>query len=118
LHCSLLVLLLRFFQALYLTTIMGHKAKKKSKNNTKTENYPQEVANDKTTEQYVFRYKAYPNLWHKSVQVLLPGQIIDIPYLKQLATCVVVPIAYCKKATLAYSTIPPQDHLASLGIDG
>ncbi len=79
---------------------MGRKAKKKSKNKAKTENDPQEVVNDKTTEQYVFRYKAYWNLWHKNVQDLPLGQIIDIPYLKQLATCVVVPIAYCKKGNI------------------
>ncbi len=29
-----------------------------------------------------------------------PGQLIDIPYLKQLDTCVVVPIAYCKKGNI------------------
>jgi hypothetical protein len=28
---------------------------------------------------------------------LPPGQIIDIPYLKQLAIKAIVPIAYCKK---------------------
>ena len=96
-HCSLLVFLLRFFQASYLTTIMGRKAKKKSKNNAKTENDPQEVANDKATEQYVFHDKEYQTLWHKTLQKLPPGQIIDIPYLKQLDTRVLVPIAYCPK---------------------
>ena len=72
---------------------MGRKSKKKSKNDAKTGNDPQEVANDKFTQQYVFRYKAYRGLSHKSVQDLPPGQLIDIPHLKQLATCVVVQIA-------------------------
>ena len=78
----------------------GAKAKKKSENNAKTEIEPQEVVNDKTTEQYVFQYEAYQNLWHKTLQNLPPGQIIDIPYLKQLAVCVVVPIAYYKNGVI------------------
>ncbi len=74
-HCSLLVSLLRFFQASYLTTIMGHRDKKKKKNNANPENDPQEVRNDEkknnanpendpqevrndeATEQYVFQDK-------------------------------------------------------------
>jgi hypothetical protein len=35
--------------------------------------------------------------WHQSVRDLPPGQIIDIPYLKQLAVKAIVPIAYCIK---------------------
>ncbi len=73
---------------------------KKSKNDAKPGNDPQEVTRKKSTQQYVFRYKAYRDLWHKSVQDLPPGQLIDIPYLKQLATCIVVPIAYCKKGNI------------------
>ena len=79
---------------------MGCKAKKKSKNNAKTENDPQEVANDKATEQYVFHDKEYQTLWHKTLQKLPPGQIIDIPYLKQLEVCEIVPIAYCQKGDI------------------
>ncbi len=63
-------------------------------------NEPQEVARDKSTQQYVFRYEAYQKLWHKTLQTLPPGQIIDIPYLKQLDTFVVVPIAYCEKGDI------------------
>ena len=99
-HCSLLVFLLRFFQASYSTTIMGRKAKKKSKNNAKPEKDPQEVANDKATEQYVFHDKEYQTLWHKSLQKWPPGQIIDIPYLEQLEICEIVPIAYCQKGDI------------------
>jgi hypothetical protein len=84
----------------YLTTIMGRKAKQKSKYNAKTENDPREVANDKTTEQYVFHDKEYQVSWHKSVQDLPRGQIIKIPYLKQLAARDVVPFAYCKNGDI------------------
>ena len=31
--------------------------------------------------------------WHQSVRILPPGQMIDIPYLKQLAMKEIVPIA-------------------------
>ncbi len=99
-HCSFLVFLLSFFQASYLTTIMGRKAKKKSTNNAKTENDPQEVANDKATEQYVFHDKEYQTLWHKTLQKLPPGQIIDISYLKQLEIRKIVQIAYCQKGDI------------------
>jgi hypothetical protein len=99
---------------------MGHKAKRKSKNNAKTENDPQEVANDKATEQYVFHDKEYQPLWHKSLQKWPPGQIIDIPYLEQLEICEIVPIAYCQKGDIHIyqlrSRIPRQGHQASLGI--
>ena len=100
-HCSLLVFLLRFFQALYLTTIMGYRAKKKSKNDAKPGNDPQKVARDKSTQQYDFRYDAYRKLWHKSVQDLPTGQLIDIPYLKQLDILALLPqLPIVKKATL------------------
>ncbi len=75
---------------------MGRKAKKKSKNNAIPKKDPQEVANDKATEQYVFHDKEYQTLWHKTFQKLPPGQIIDIPYLKQLDTRVV----YCQKGNI------------------
>jgi hypothetical protein len=39
-------------------------------------------------------------VWHKTLQKLPPGQIIDIPYVKQLDTCVVVPIVYCQKGDI------------------
>ena len=97
-HCSLLVFILRFFRALY-TTIMGRKSKQKSKNDAETENDPQEVVKDKSTQQYVFHDENQVR-WHKSVQDLPPGQIIDIPYLKQLAVCDIVPIAYCKNINI------------------
>jgi hypothetical protein len=94
LHCSLLVFLLRFFQALYLTAIMGRRDKKKTKNkeNQKKdpqevrndENDPQEVQNDEATEKYKFQDKTWEKMWHETLQKLLPGQIIDIPYLKTL----------------------------------
>ncbi len=63
-------------------------------------NDPQEVARDKSTQQYVFQYKAYQTLWHKTLQKLPPSQIIDIPYLKQLEICKIVPIAYCEKGDI------------------
>ncbi len=99
-HCSLLVFLLRFVQASYLTTIMGHRAKKKSKNVAKPGNDHQKVARDKSTQQYEFRYKAYQTLWHKTLQKLPSGQIIDIPYLKQLEIRKIVPIAYFEKGDI------------------
>jgi hypothetical protein len=68
--------------SLVLDDNYGAQGQKKSKNDTKPGNDPQEVARDKSTQQYVFRYEAYQNLWHKSVQDLSPGQLIDIPYLK------------------------------------
>ena len=97
-HCSLLVFILRFFRALY-TTIMGRKSKQKSKNDAETENDPQEVVKDKSTQQYVFHDENQVR-WHKSVQDLPPGQIIDIPYLKQFAVHDIVPIAYCKNVDI------------------
>ena len=54
---------------------------------------------DKSTQQYVFHDENQVR-WHKSVQDLPPGQIIDIPYLKQLAVCDIVPIAYCKNVNI------------------
>ncbi len=63
-------------------------------------NDPQEVARDKSTQQYVFRYKAYQKLWHKTLHTLHSGQIIDIPYLKQLDTRIEIPIAYCEKGNI------------------
>jgi hypothetical protein len=78
---------------------MGHKSKQKSKNNTKTGNDPQEVAKDKSTKHYVFHDENQVR-WHKSVQDLPPGQIIDIPYLKQFAVHDIVPIAYCKNVDI------------------
>ena len=78
---------------------MGRKSKQKSKNDAKTGNDPQEVVKDKSTQQYVFHDKNQV-CWHKSVQDLPPGQIIDIPYLKQLAVCDIVPIAYCKNINI------------------
>ena len=99
-HCSLLVFLLRFFQASYSTTIMGCNAKKKNKTNAKPKKDLQGVRNDEATDQYVFRDKECQTYWHQTLQKLPPGQIIDITYLKQLGTCVVVPIAYCKEGDI------------------
>ncbi len=45
-HRSLLVFLLRFFRALYLTAIMGRGAKRKKQNKANQQKDPQEVQND------------------------------------------------------------------------
>ncbi len=111
--------LLRFFQASYLTTIMGRHAKKKNKNNAKPEKDPQEVQNDEATEQYVFHDKECQKVWHQTLRKLPPGQTINIPYLKQLDARVLVPIAYCQKEDIdqvTCSCISCQGHQASLGI--
>ncbi len=55
--------------------------KPKAKNDANTGTVPQEVQ----------------HRWHESVRNLPPGQMIDIPYLKQLAMKEIVPIAYCTK---------------------
>ena len=55
--------------------------KQHRKNDAKTGTVPQEVQ----------------HRWHQSVRNLPPGQMIDIPYLKQLAMKEIVPIAYCTK---------------------
>ncbi len=99
-HCSLLVFLLRFFQASYLATIMGRHNKKKNKKNAKPEKDPQEVQNDEATEQYVFHDKTCEKVWHQTFRELPPGQTIDIPYLKTLDARVLVPIAYCPKGDI------------------
>ena len=93
----------------------GAQGQKKSKNDAKPGNDSQEVARDKSTQQYgVFRYKAYQKLWHKSGQELPPSQLIDIPYLKQLDTCVIVPIAYCEKGDVNIVTNFVPAYLASV----
>jgi hypothetical protein len=79
---------------------MGRNAKKKNKTNTKPEKDPQEVRKDDATEQYFFRDKECQTVWHHTLHKLPSGQIVDIPYLKQLGTCVVVAIAYCKEGNI------------------
>ncbi len=79
---------------------MGRRDKKKKKNKANPENDPQGVRNDEATEQYVFCDKDYQTLWHQTLQKLPPGQTIDIPYLKTLESCQLVPIAYCLKGDI------------------
>jgi hypothetical protein len=79
---------------------MGRHDKKKNKNNTKPEKDPQEVHNDEATKQYVFHDKQCEKVWHQTLCELPPGQTINIPYLKQLDACILVPIAYCQKGNI------------------
>ena len=48
--------------------------------------------------------KECQTVWHQIFHKLPPGKIIDIPYLKQLDACVVVPIAYCQKGNIEQVT--------------
>jgi hypothetical protein len=82
---------------------MGRNAKKKNKTNTKPEKDPQEVRNDEATKKQKNKKKCdkeCQTVWHQTLQKMPSGQIINIPYLKQLGTRVVVPIAYCKEGDI------------------
>jgi hypothetical protein len=71
---------------------------KKSKINENTEELPQKVAKDNSrTLKSVAPKDIEEHRWHQSVHDLPLGQLIDIPYLKQLAVKAIVPIAYCIK---------------------
>ena len=54
------------------------------KNNANPENDPQENVNDQPTDKNKFRKGTYKFTWHKNLQKLPPGQVINIPYLKTL----------------------------------
>ena len=78
---------------------MARYKKKEGKNNAPyAGKVPQEVEkedNSRTLKSVA--PKDIQHRWHQSVHDLPPGQIIDIPYLKQLAVKAIVPIAYCIK---------------------
>ena len=78
---------------------MTRKTKQQGKNNANTGKVPQEVAKNKSTLKSV-AHDDHQYCWHQSVQDFPPGKIIDIPYLKQLAVCAIVPIAYCKNVDI------------------
>ncbi len=80
-------------------TIMARKTKQQGKNDANTWKVPQEVAKDKSTLKSV-AHNDHQHCWHQSVQDLPPSKIIDIPYLKQLAICAIVLIAYCKNVDI------------------
>jgi hypothetical protein len=72
--------------------------KPKGKINAHTGKVSQEFAKDNSrTLKSVAPEDIQEHRWHQSVRDLPPGQIIDIPYLKQLAVKAIVPIAYCIK---------------------
>ena len=73
-----------------------HKKQRQGKNDANTGKVPQEVAKDKSSLKSV-GHEDHQHRWHHSVQNLPPGQIIDIPFLKDLAIRAIVPIAYCTK---------------------
>jgi hypothetical protein len=75
--------------------MMAHKKKQQGKDNAYTEKVPQEVGKDKSRTLKSVAHEDIQHRWHQSVQDLPPGQIIDIPYLKQFAVSVIVQIAYC-----------------------
>ena len=73
-----------------------HKKQRQGKNDANTGKVPQEVAKDKSSLKSV-GHEDHQHRWHHSVRNLPPGQIIDIPFLKDLAIRAIVPIAYCTK---------------------
>jgi len=66
------------------------------KNDTNTGKIPQEVAKEDSRTLKSVSNDDIQHRWHQSVHDLPPGQIIDIPYLKQLAIKAIVPIANYK----------------------
>jgi len=70
--------------------------KQHRKNDANTGKVPQEVAKEDSRTLKSVSNDDIQHRWHESVRNLPPGQIIDIPYLKQLAMKTIVPIAYCK----------------------
>ncbi len=73
-----------------------HKKQRQGKNDANIGKVPQEVAKDKSSLKSV-GHEDHQHRWHHSVRNLPPGQIIDIPFLKDLAIRAIVPIAYCTK---------------------
>jgi len=70
--------------------------KQHCKNDANTEKVPQEVAKEDSSTAKSVSNDDIQHRWHQCVCNLPPGQMIDIPYLKQLAMKEIVPIAYCK----------------------
>jgi len=70
--------------------------KQHRKNDANTGKVPQEVAKEDSRTLQSVSNNNIQHRWHQSYRDLSPGQIIDIPYLKQLAMLAIVPIAYCK----------------------
>jgi len=70
--------------------------KQHRKNDANTGKVHQEVAKEDSRTVKSVTNDNIQHRWHESVRNLPPGQIIDIPYLKQLAMKAIVPIAYCK----------------------
>jgi hypothetical protein len=79
----------------FLTLIMA-RDKQHRKNDANTGKVPQEVAKEDSRTVKSVSNDDIQHRWHQSVRNLPPGQMIDIPYLKQLAMKAIVPIAYCK----------------------
>ena len=122
-QCSLLVFLLRFFRALYLTAIMGRRDKKKrknkanqqkdpqevqndqKKNNANPDMDPQEIENDEATDKYKFRKGTWKYVWHKTLHNLPPGQVIDIPYLKTLGKTHLSQLPIVQKLSLTHMPV-------------
>ena len=81
---------------------MARYKKKEGKNNAPyAGKVPQEVEKDDNSRSLKsVAHEDIQHRWHQSVHDLPPGQIIDIPYLKQLAIRAIVPIAYCKHSDI------------------
>jgi len=62
------------------------------KNDANTGKVPQEVAKEDSSTAMSVSIDDIQHHWHQSVRNLPPGQMIDIPYLKQLAMKAIVPI--------------------------
>jgi len=70
--------------------------KQHRKNDANTGKVPQEVAKEDSSTVKSVSNDDIQHRWHQSVCNLPPGQMINIPYLKQLPMKEIVPIAYCK----------------------
>jgi hypothetical protein len=85
----------------FSTTVMARykNNKPKGKINANTGKVPQEIAKDNSSLKSV-GHEDHQHRWHHSVRNLPPGQIIELPFLKELDIRAIVPIAYCLKSDI------------------
>jgi hypothetical protein len=74
--------------------------KQHRKNDANTGKVPQEIVKEDSSTVKSVSNDDIQHRWHHSVHNLPPGQMIDIPYLKQLPMKEIVPIAYCKNPNI------------------
>ena len=70
-----------------------YKKQRQGKNDANTGKVPQEVAKDKSSLKSV-GHEDHQHRWHHSVRNLPPGQIIDIPFLKDLTIRAIVGMGF------------------------